>query len=117
MRQAAAIRMPGVSNSDSDDQNHPLEAIDRDTVDRLLACERPGPQDITDLARLFTRYEMFPGAASLRNDLDRVLTFWAITRDELNSRARKLWSSGFRPGQSGAEDVGSGFDAQQSESP
>ena len=113
MRQAAATCSPVVS--ESDDQNHPLEAIDRHTVDRLLACERPGDQDITDLARLFMRYETFPGAESLRNDLDRVLTFWSINRDELNRRARELWSSGFRPGQSGADEVGSGFDAQQSE--
>jgi len=115
MRQAAGNRDRVVS--ESVDQNHPLEAIDRDTVDHLLACERPGDQEITDLARLFMRYEPFPGAASLRNDLDRVLTFWGLSREELNSKARALWSAGFRPGQSEADGVGSGFDAQQSDSP
>ena len=115
MRQAAATCSPVVS--ESDDQNHPLEAIDRQTVDRLLASERPGDQDITDLARLFMRYETFPGAESLRNDLDRVLTFWGLSREELNSKARGLWSSGFRPGQAEADGVGSGFDAQQSDGP
>ena len=115
MRQAAANRVRAVS--DSGDQNHPLEAIDRDTVDHLLACERPGDQEITDLARLFMRYKPFPGASALRHDLDRVLTFWGLSREELNRKARGLWSSGFRPGQAEADGVGSGFDAQQSDGP
>ena len=38
-------------------QSHPLHAIDRDHVDRLLARETPRDGDLTDLARLLIRYD------------------------------------------------------------
>jgi len=96
-------------------QTHPLEAIDRDVVDRLLAREQPLDQDLVDLARLFLRYEEFPGADALRHDLSRVMSLWGLDRDGLNARARQLWTSGFRPGQAEAAAVGSGFDTDQQE--
>ena len=96
-------------------QTHPLEAIDRDHIDRLLACESPQDGDLADLARLLTRYDGFPGAEALQQDMERLLTIWKVSREELNQRARQIWASGYRPGPAVEEAVGSGFDTSQSD--
>jgi hypothetical protein len=94
-----------------DDQNHPLHAIDRETVDRLLAVERPQDEHLVDAARLQIRYRGFPGAADIRDDLERVLRLWGLEPDVLHERTRAIWAAGFRPGPApAAEAVGSGFD-------
>ena len=97
------------------EQNHPLYSIDRDHIDRLLAKDLPEDEDIVELARLFLRYEGFPGASDLQDDMNKTLKFWGITREILNVRARKIWESGFRPGRNTQEAVGSGFDTKDSE--
>ena len=96
-------------------QTHPLEAVDRDHIDRLLSRETPGDADLADLARLLIRYDGFPGAESLQRDMERLLTIWNINRDQLNARVRGVWASGYRPGPAGAEAGGSGFDTSQSD--
>jgi hypothetical protein len=94
-----------------DDQNHPLHAIDRETVDRLLAVERPQEEHLVDAARLQMRYAGFPGAADIRDDLERLLRLWGLDSGSLHSRTRAIWAAGFRPGPAPvAEAVGSGFD-------
>ena len=102
-------------SSDAPAQSHPLEAIDRDHLDRLLSRDRPDDGDLVELARLFIRYEGFPGAEALQRDLQRLLTLWKISRDDLNRRARQIWAGGFRPGAAADEAVGSGFDTSESE--
>lgn len=93
------------------EQSHPLHAIDREVVDRLLAAEPPADQDLVDAARLLMRYDGFPGAADLRDDLERALRHWGLDRSQLQHRTRAIWAAGFRPGAApGAEAVGSGFD-------
>lgn len=92
------------------DQQHPLYAVDRNTVDRLLAATQPGQQDIVDCARLITRYEAFPGASDIKGDLSHCLRSWNLTRAELNASARTIWQSGYRPVAESAEEVGSGAD-------
>ena len=98
---------------------HPLEGRDRPTVDRLLACTSSSyvDQDVVDLARLLTRYREFPGAVSLRQDLITAAKAMGFTgRDELNTAARRIWQSGFRPGDEKADTgVGSGADVQAAE--
>jgi len=94
-----------------DDQNHPLHAIDRETVDRLLAVERPEDGHLVDAARLQMRYAGFPGAADIRDDLERILRLWGLDGASLHARTRAIWAAGFRPGAAPvAEAVGSGFD-------
>lgn len=106
----SAPQGPGPARA-MDDQNHTLHAIDRETVDRLLAVERPQDQHLIDAARLRMRYEGFPGAADIREDLDRVLRLWGLEAEALHARTRAIWAAGFRPGSSPvAEAVGSGFD-------
>jgi hypothetical protein len=97
------------------EQSHPLHALDRDVVDGLLAASTPAEAHLVDAARLLMRYQGFPGAHDLQQDLDKVLRLWGLSRDELHRRTRAIWSSGFRPGSAGSapaaqEAVGSGFD-------
>ena len=97
------------------DQNHPLYASDRDLVDRLLGKDAPSDLDVVDLARLIIRYEGFPGASDLHDDMSKILKFWGITREVLYAKARCIWEGGFRPGSNPSEVVGSGFDTEDSE--
>ncbi len=91
-------------------QIHPLYLVDREHVNRLLAKEIPGDQDLINLARLLMRYEGFPGANDIQMDMLKTLKFWGLTKEELNSKTKKIWSTGFRPGSGSDEIVGSGFD-------
>tara|TARA_B100000700_G_C14518013_1_gene611753 strand:- start:87 stop:389 length:303 start_codon:yes stop_codon:yes gene_type:complete len=93
------------------EQQHPLYSIDRDLLDGLLAKVNPSDQDFVDLARLFVRYEEFPGAFDIQEDMNKILKSWGISRENLNKRSREIWESGYRPGQKFDETVGSGFDA------
>lgn len=93
------------------EQNHPLHATDRLVVDGLLAVQSPADEHLVDAARLWHRYEGFPGATDLRDDLERVLRLWKLDPAALRQRTRAIWAAGFRPGQArAAEAVGSGFD-------
>ncbi|MEB3321669.1 MAG: DUF3288 family protein [Synechococcaceae cyanobacterium] len=93
-----------------DEQSHPLHAVDREVVDRLLAAPEPGDEHLVEAARLLMRYEGFPGATDLRDDLQRVLRHWRLDRDELHRRTRAIWAAGYRPAAAAGEAVGSGFD-------
>ena len=96
-------------------QSHPLEAIDRDHIDRLLSRDEPRDGDLAELARLLIRYDGFPGSQDLQQDMERLLMLWKLSRDELNARVRELWTKGFRPGPATEEAVGSGFDTSENE--
>ena len=91
-------------------QNHPLYLVDRDHVNRLLAKEIPVDQDLIDIARLIMRYEGFPGANDIQMDMLKTLRLWGLTKEQLNSKTKEIWSKGFRPGNDSEENVGSGFD-------
>ena len=101
-------------NSSIKEQNHPLYSTDRDHIDRLLATSSPSERDFIDLARLFLRYEGFPGALDLQHDMEKILNIWGISRQDLNSRTKKLWENGYRPGREHEDNVGSGFDTSDS---
>ena len=99
-------------------QTHPLYASDRDILDSLLGFEgAPGPDQLTSAARLVTRYGEFPGADDIKTDLEKVVAGWGLTRDTLNTQCREIWESGWRPGQSLSDEVGSGSDVSDSEAP
>lgn len=102
----------------SDDQTHPLHALDREVVDRLLAVATPADADLVDAARLLMRYAGFPGAADLQEDLAKLLRLWGLGREELHARTRAIWAAGFRPAAEagGAEAVGSSFDTADQDS-
>ena len=99
------------------DQSHPLHAIDRQVIDQLLAATTPSEEHLVDAARLLHRYQGFPGASDLKDDLERVLRLWGLDQNALRDRTRALWAGGYRPGlAAGAEAVGSGFDTAAAES-
>ena len=94
-------------------QNHPLYATDREMVNRLIAIKNPAQEDLIDLARLFMRYDSFPGAKDIQMDKVKILKIWGITREELNKNTRNIWAKGFRPGSSSEEMLGSSFDTSE----
>ncbi len=97
------------------EQNHPLHIVDRDHIDRLLAKDIPDEGDLVELARLFLRYEDFPGAFDLKEDMKKILNAWGQTRESLNEKTRNIWESGYRPGVNRDNTVGSGFDTSDSD--
>jgi hypothetical protein len=108
---------PAASTEDgTGTQAHPLYALDRDRVDRLLATEVPDSDHLVDLARLLIRYQGFPGAQDLQDDLLKTLRLWGLDREALHRRTRQIWESGHRPGaQPQDQAVGSGFDTANAE--
>ena len=94
----------------SNNQTHPLHAIDKIIIDSLITQEKPKDLDFINLARLINRYSNFPGEIEVKNDIDKILKFWKITRNDLFSVTKKIWSKGFRPSNTNKDLVGSGFD-------
>ncbi|AAP99787.1 MULTISPECIES: DUF3288 family protein [Prochlorococcus] len=95
------------------DQNHPLYSTDRENVNRLLSKNSPEDEDLIDIARLFMRYENFPGAKDLQMDMLKILKLWGITKEELHSSTREIWRKGYRPDSFPEEMLGSSFDTSE----
>ena len=94
----------------SNQQTHPLHATDKNIIDSLITNENPVDIDYINLARLINRYNNFPGEIEIKNDIEKILNFWKITKNELFSKTKIIWSKSFRPSNTDKELVGSGFD-------
>ena len=94
----------------SNEQTHPLHLTDKNIIDSLIIKERPEDLDLINLARLLNRYTNFPGESEIKNDLEKILKFWQINKDELFSKTKDIWSKSFRPTNTNKDLVGSGFD-------
>ena len=94
----------------SNEQTHPLHVTDKNIIDSLIIKERPEDLDLINLARLLNRYTNFPGESEIKNDLEKILKFWEINKDELFSKTKDIWSKSFRPTNTNKDLVGSGFD-------
>ena len=94
----------------SNEQTHPLHKTDKNIIDSLITKENPEDLDYINLARLINRYANFPGEIEIKNDIEKILKFWKITKNELFTRTKKIWSNNFRPSNSNKDLVGSGFD-------
>lgn len=89
-------------------------------VKEIAERNTPVDQDVIDIGRLYMRYcttidteEMTPQELELVASLKGVIKAWGMERDDVMQRCRKLWQSGWRPGQSTEEiTVGSGADAE-----
>ncbi|MEA5577006.1 DUF3288 family protein [Anabaena sp. UHCC 0451] len=80
-------------SSASKDQQHPLYNRDRPFINSLLAQEAT-EYNLAELARLKIRYQGFPGARDIQNDLDKVLQSWGLTAEELFAKTRQLHDTG-----------------------
>ena len=94
----------------SNEQTHPLHAIDKNIIDSLITKEKPDDIDFINLARLINRYTNFPGEIEIKKDIEKILNFWKITKNELFLKTKNIWSKSFRPTSTNKELVGSGFD-------
>ena len=94
----------------SNEQTHPLHAVDKNIIDSLITKEQPEDLDLINLARLINRYSNFPGEIGIKNDIDKILKFWKISKSELFSKTKIIWSKNFRPSNTNKDLVGSGFD-------
>ena len=94
----------------SNEQTHPLHATDKNIIDSLIAKEKPEDFDFINLARLINRYSNFPGEIEIKNDIEKILIFWKITKNELFSITKSIWSKSYRPPNTNKDLVGSGFD-------
>ena len=94
----------------SNEQTHPLHATDKNILDALITKEKPEDLDLINLARLINRYSNFPGEIEIKNDIEKILNFWKITKTDLFLETKNIWSKSFRPSSTNKELVGSGFD-------
>ena len=94
----------------SNDQTHPLHETDKNIIDSLISKETPEDLDYINLARLINRYTNFPGEIEIKNDIEKIFKFWNITKNELFSITKNIWSKSFRPSNTNKDLVGSGFD-------
>ena len=92
------------------DQTHPLHSTDKNIIDSLIINEQPEDVDFINLARLINRYNDFPGEIDMKNDIEKILKFWKITKNELFYKTKKIWSKSFRPSNTNKDLIGSGFD-------
>ena len=94
----------------SNEQTHPLHKIDKIIIDSLITKKSPEDLDYINLARLINRYANFPGEIDIKNDIEKILHFWRITKNELFLKTKNIWSKSFRPSNTNKDLVGSGFD-------
>ena len=94
----------------SNAQTHPLHTTDKNILDTLITKEIPQDFDLINLARLINRYDNFPGEIEMKEDIEKTLKFWNLTRDNLFSMTKNLWSNDFKPSNTTKDLVGSGFD-------
>ena len=94
----------------SNEQTHPLHSTDKNIIDSLITIEKPEHIDFINLARLINRYTNFPGEIEIKNDIEKILKFWKISKNELFSKTKNIWSKTFRPSSTNKDLVGSGFD-------
>ena len=94
----------------SNEQTHPLHAVDKNIIDSLITNEKPKDIDFINLARLINRYNNFPGEKEIKNDIEKILNFWKITKNDLYTKTKSIWAKSFRPSNTNKDLVGSGFD-------
>ena len=92
------------------EQTHPLHETDKNIIDSLITKKTPEDIDYINLARLINRYGNFHGEIEIKKDIEKILSFWKINKNELFLKTKNIWSNSFRPSNSNQDLVGSGFD-------
>ncbi|MGB7441327.1 MAG: DUF3288 family protein [Coleofasciculaceae cyanobacterium] len=78
---------------DNKDQQHPQEKIDRAIIESLRR-EGSNNYNLAQLARLRIRYNRFPGARDIKQNLDALLAQWQMTEEQLFATTRHLYEAG-----------------------
>ncbi len=76
------------------DQKHPQYSKDRALLTSIIKDGTPSDLNLVEVARLRIRYDGFPGARDIQQDLDRMLKTWSLTEEELFAKTRVLHASG-----------------------
>ncbi len=92
------------------EQTHPLHETDKNIIDSLITKKIPENLDYINLARLINRYNNFPGEIEIKNDIEKILKFWKINKNDLFLKTKNIWSNSFRPSSTNKDLVGSVFD-------
>jgi hypothetical protein len=79
--------------ANTQDQQHPQYKSDRQVVSQLLAGEATD-YNLVELARLIIRYQGFPGARDIQADLQKALSRWQLTEQELFAKTRAIHHQG-----------------------
>lgn len=75
------------------DQQHPQHKTDRQVVNQLLNGE-PTDFNLVELARLLIRYQGFPGARDIQQDLEKAMKNWGFTQETLYAKTREIHQQG-----------------------
>ena len=79
---------------------HPQYKNDRAAVNTLMGAE-PTDFNLAELARLRIRYDGFPGAQDIRDDLNQIMADWSLTEAALFEKTQAIHAQGepiFQPG-------------------
>lgn len=71
------------------DRQHPREAKDSIVINNLLQGE-PSDYNLAELARLIVRYQGFPGARNIQQNLKEILQNWQLTEEDLYQKTRVI---------------------------
>lgn len=92
---------------------HPMDRVDRGTIQALLQAETPGDAEIVHAARLAIRYRDSRLSTDLMDLIREAANRWSITLDELYAQARSVWASDHSPAALQQDlAVGSGADVE-----
>lgn len=72
---------------------HPQEKSDRQILTKILQ-EEATSENLTEVARLLIRYQNFPGARGVHQDLQTILQTWGLTQETLYAKTRQIYASG-----------------------
>ena len=76
------------------DQKHPQYSKDRTLLTSIIKEGTQTDLNLVEVARLRIRYDGFPGARDIQQDLDRMLKTWNLSEEQLFEKTRKLHASG-----------------------
>ncbi|MCT7982336.1 DUF3288 family protein [Laspinema sp. A4] len=87
------------------EQQHPQARKDRETLDKILMGELT-EYNLAELARLRIRYRGFPGSRDVWSDIEKVLSRWNMTEEDLFEKTREIHRKGrvYRAQDSDSED-------------
>ena len=76
------------------DQKHPQYYKDRALLTSIIKEGTQTDLNLVEVARLRIRYDGFPGARDIQQDLDRMLKTWNLNEEQLFEKTRELHATG-----------------------